>query len=366
MTFTASSSDLLDALKTAARPISGSVQMPVLEEVLATRENGLLVLRGTDLETHVLTRTAVDWNAEHAQGPAAATLPAKRLKKTLQSLPDTPVEVDVGDDYHVTLRTDQGTYETAGRDGQDFPDLPEIEDGRAVPAGELETAFQKTEPFTDHDGLRPAMEGVKLELKNGHPRAVATDGHRLSRLDLNLPSAGRDVVVPTKGVSLMQSVMREEATFEVGEGHVALDTGQTTVYSLLIDETFPNHEAVVPSNNNQILRVDRASFQSAAERVGLYAESETSQLRLKITSDQLQVSAQDVGRGAEAAETIGCEYDGEDMEIGFNAGYLAEVLGAAEGDEVEMRLGSPTDAATVHPSGDDDHLMLLMPVMLGK
>jgi DNA polymerase-3 subunit beta len=338
--------------------------MPILEMAEARRVGHALTLHTTDLEVHVWTRLQVDWDTDEMQGPEAAALPIRRITQTLSALPDVPVEIVIGEDYGLTMRTGQGEYEMLAQDASDFPTRPDVE-GATLDAAPLEEGLKKTEPFTEDDPLRPAMEGVLLELANGHPRAVATDGHRLSRIGLDVDGGAEDVIVPKKAVSLMRRVMEEEATLEIGDGHVALDAGTTTVYSKTIDETYPNHESVVPRNDKS-LRVSRNELLSAVERVGLYSSSATHQIRLSITPDRLRLEGEDIERSAEAEEEVACDYDSEPMEIGFNSNYLEDVLQAAEGEEVEMRLGGPTDAATVHPDGTEDHLMLLMPVMLNE
>lgn len=364
MKFTAQSDDLLDALKTAKRAVPTTSTMPILGTAEARRVGHALTLHTTDLEVHVWTRLQVDWDTDEMQGPEAAALPISRITQTLSALPGVPVEVEVDDDYGLTMRTGQGEYEMLAQDASDFPTRPDVE-GATLDAEPLEEGLEKTEPFTEDDPLRPAMEGVLLELANGHPRAVATDGHRLSRIGLDVDGGAKDVIIPEKAVSLMRRVMEEEATLEIGDGHVALDAGSTTVYSRTIDETYPNHESVVPENDKS-LRVDRSELLSAVERVGLYSSSTTHQIRLSITPDRLHLQGEDIERSAEAEEEVACDYDSEPMEIGFNSNYLQDVLQTAEGEEVEIRLGSPTDAATVHPDGTEDHLMLLMPVMLNE
>jgi len=364
MKFTAQSDDLLDGLKTAKRAVPTTSTMPILEMAEARRVGHAFTLHTTDLEVHVWTRLQVDWDTDEMQGPEVAALPISRITQTLSALPDVPVEIVIGEDYGLTMRTGQGEYEMLAQDASDFPTRPDVE-GATLDAVPLEEGLKKTEPFTEDDPLRPAMEGVLLELANGHPRAVATDGHRLSRIGLDVDGGAEDVIIPEKAVSLMRRVMEEEATLEIGDGHVALDAGTTTVYSKTIDETYPDHESVVPRNDKS-LRVGRREILSAVERVGLYSSSATHQIRLSITPDRLRLEGEDVERSAEAEEEVACDYDSEPMEIGFNSNYLQDVLQAAEGEEVEMRLGSSTDAATVHPSGTDGHLMLLMPVMLNE
>jgi DNA polymerase-3 subunit beta len=148
---------------------------------------------------------------------------------------------------------------------------------------------------------------------------------------------------------------------------VSFDFENARVLARLIDETYPNYEAVIPDENDRNLVVSREDMLNAVKRVGLYSSSMTNQIRLDITSDTVTISAEDVERSSEAEETIHCDYDSEDMEIGFNSEYLTEVLSNVTCDEVVFELSSPNRAGIVLPqeqAEDEDILMLIMPVML--
>jgi DNA polymerase-3 subunit beta len=175
------------------------------------------------------------------------------------------------------------------------------------------------------------------------------------------------VIISRAGVSLMQRVIGEGTTLAIGEDRawVVLRGERTSVYSRLIDETYPNYESVIPDNNDKTLRVTREEMVGATKRTGIYSSSMTNQIRLTLHPDRLTLDAEDVERSSEAEEKVFCEFDGEEeMEIGFNAEYLETVLSKTVAEEVKMKLSSPNRAGLVRPVGDEDHLMLLMPVMI--
>lgn len=369
MQFTVSSDQLHDALKTAKRGSARSATMPILEDVLIREKEDRVTLRGTDLEAHVKTSLPVQMEPtmgldESVAEATEATLPVDRLTSTLKELPDMPVEVTIDTEGKVTLETDQGSYEMQGHQAEDFPDLPEMDPEEEMDAAPLEGALEKVAFCMSEDALRPAMEGVFLDAEGN--AVVATDGHRLSRVQMEVP-LNESVIISRAGVSLMQRVIGEGTTLAIGEDRawVVLRGERTSVYSRLIDETYPNYESVIPDNNDKTLRVNREEMVGATKRTGIYSSSMTNQIRLTLHPDRLTLDAEDVERSSEAEEKVFCEFNGEEeMEIGFNAEYLETVLSKTVAEEVKMKLSSPNRAGLVRPVGDEDHLMLLMPVMI--
>ena len=156
-------------------------------------------------------------------------------------------------------------------------------------------------------------------------------------------------------------------TITIDDGHVGFEFGNSRVLARLIDETYPNYEAVIPDENDKRLTINREEMLNAVKRVGLYSSSMTNQIRLAIQSDEVTISAEDVERSSEAEEIVHCDFDSDDMEIGFNSEYLTEVLSNVTSDEVVFQLSSPNRAGIVVPQEqeeDEEILMLIMPVML--
>jgi len=363
MKFTADSNDLLDTLKTAGRARPTSATMPIIERVLLRFDGIDLAARCTNLEQHVRATCDADFDESH-DGPNEAALPYDRLTSTLQALPNVPVQVTVDEHFNVRMDTWQGTYEMKASDGADFPDLPDAEMGTEIDVnGELASAIDRTEFAVSQDSLRPGMMGLLMKPVGEDSVAVATDGHRLSKLDLDLDLAGPDLIIPDEALSIIARMDAE--LLQVGEGHVAVQGAEGTVVSRLIDETFPNHDAVIPDNDDEMI-VDREELLGAVQRAGIYASDMTNQIRLSIGASSVLVEGEDIERSSESEETVPCEYDGGTLEIVFNAEYLEEILSVAESERVRFELGSPNTAAVVRPEGREDHMMLLMPVMLNE
>lgn len=385
MKFTASSADLLAALNTVSGAVPSKSTLPILECILFEQDDDHLLLSATDLEISIVQQVEVQFSANGTATDATVAVPARRLIDTLRALPDLPVTFTAGEgedesQLAVRLETDQGEYKMVGHDGADYPDLPALEedDPRRI---ELESALLgraigKTRFAVSGDALRPAMMGVFFEIGPEAGRAVATDGHRLVRLDLDAMVSEEefDFIVPEKALSLAGRVAGQSdtesglCTIRVGEGHVDFNFGSARVMARLIDEPYPNYGAVIPDENEKTLAVGREALLAAVKRVGLYSSSTTNQIRLEIAPDRIEISAEDLERSSEAHETVRCDFDSaEEMAIGFNANYLTEVLSNLDAEDAVFHLSTPNRAGIVTPQEQEegeDVLMLIMPVML--
>ncbi len=372
MKFTVSSADLLEALNIVKGAVPSKSTLPILECVLFEQDGDALRLSATDLEISIVQRLPVQFETNGTPGEARIAVPSKRLLDTLRALPDLPIVFTANSDFEITMETDRGHYKMVGHDGADYPELPELSAERQImtEGALLQRAIQKTGFAVSKDALRPAMMGVYFQIGPESTRAVATDGHRLVKLDLRGMTSPEpiDFIVPEKAMKLVGRVADDEAcTIRVDESHVAFEFGEARVLARLIDETYPNYEAVIPKENDRTLLVGRESMLNAVRRVGLYSSSMTNQIRLAIERDRVTISAEDIERSSEAEEVVSCDYDGEDMTIGFNSNYLTEVLGNLDAEEVVFKLSSPNRAGIVLPQeqeDDEEILMLIMPVML--
>ncbi len=372
MKFTASSAELLKALTTVSGAVPSKSTLPILECILFERDDDTLQLSATDLEISIVKRLGVPFESNGTAASNRIAVPAKRLLDTLRALPDLPLEFTADDQFNVTLRTDQGHYKMVGHDGADYPALPELSGNVQIETqGKLlRRAIQKTHFAVSKDALRPAMMGIYFQIGPEGGRAVATDGHRLVKLTLDemTSTAPISFIVPEKAMTLAGRIATDDAcTITVDEGYAGFDFGQSRVLARLIDEAYPNYEAVIPVENDRRLVVNRDAMLAAVKRVGLYSSSMTNQIRLSLKPDQVEISAEDIERSSEARETVLCEYEGEEMVIGFNAQYLTEVLSNVDSEEVSFEFSSPNRAGVVTPHEQhegEEMMMLIMPVML--
>ncbi len=370
MKFTASSAALLKALTTAGGAVPTKSTLPILECILFEQvDETRLRLSATDLEVSIVQEVDVQFEDEQARRIA---VPARRLLDTLRALPEVPISFEANDEFHIELKTEAGEYKMSGHDGGDYPSLPDLDpEHRIDTSGDLiRRAIDKTSFAVSKDALRPAMMGVYFQIGPAPGRAVATDGHRLVRMQMDALLSEEEVnfIIPEKALSLANKILSgENCAILVDAGYAAFVAGDTRILVRLIAEAYPNYEAVIPQDNDKRILVERNALLAAVKRVSLYSSNLTPQIRLMLHPDHIDISAQDIERSSEAHETVPCEYDGEPMSIGFNATYLNEVLGHIDDHEIVIAFSSPNRAGVVTPHNQRDGeqaLMLIMPVML--
>lgn len=404
MKFSILSSELQKALAKLMGVVPSKSTMPILEHILVEvfrDESGQSALRltATDLEITISVTVPLGiTNGTHEPGKIA--VPARRLMDTVRALPEVPLSFSAEPGTNkVIILTETGEYQLTGESSEEYP-IPG-ESGLIFQAGESAVEFSvegevlknlaaKTVFAVSTDELRPAMMGVLLQIRSNELRAVSTDGHRLVLVVRKEFSSNveRDLIVPAKAMNLLlRSIEPAPSTPALaGKGLVIVTAGQThikfaldssIIISRLIEESYPNYESVIPLDNNKQLVVNRFELLAAVRRVALYSSSVTHQIRLQVVSGNegvsashfLELSAEDVDFGGGARERIACTYEGEPLEIGFNARYIEDLLTHLDSEEVLFEFSTPTRAAIVKPQASptkEDILMLVMPIRLNS
>ena len=372
MRFIVSTSTLLKQLQAVNGASSSSTVLPILENFLFEIKDGMLTVSATDLQTSMTTSLAVE-----SKEDGKVAIPSKILLETLKTLPDQPISFSVDDKtFAIEINAGDGKYKLSGENGEDFPKIPVVENPSSVamPASVLAEAINKTLFAVSSDELRPAMTGVYCQLSPQHITFVATDAHKLvryRRLDTKSESPS-NFILPKKALTLLKASLPSDdvsVAVEYNSTSAFFRFGNINLICRLIDERYPDYEAVIPTNNPNKLILDRALFLNCLRRVVIFANKTTHQVRLKITGSELNISSEDVDFSNEAHERLTCQYEGEDMEIGFNAKFLIEMLNNLSGEEVLLEMSSPNRAGLLMPQTHDeaeDVLMLVMPVMLNN
>ncbi|ELR69648.1 DNA polymerase III beta subunit [Fulvivirga imtechensis AK7] len=372
MKFIVSSSALLKQLSSINGVITTNPVVPILENFLFEINDGVLVVTASDLQTSMITELEVE-----SKESGSIAVPARILLETLKNLPEQPVTFTIDEEtYSVEISSDNGRYKLAGENATDFPKVPAVSDDFSVGMSTdvLSSAINNTIFATSNDELRPAMTGVYMNLTDTNTTFVSTDGHRLiryRRVDVASDN-GNAIIIPRKALNLLKSTLPSEnieVTVEFNVSNAFFRFGNIKMICRLIDERFPDYENVIPTDNTNTMTIDRSEFLSSLRRIAIYANKTTHQVRLKITGSELQISAEDLDFANEANERLSCEHDGGDIEIGFNAKFLIEMLNNVDSDKVELRLSEPNKAGLLLPTEKDDNediLMLVMPVMLNN
>ncbi len=369
MKFTITRQNLHTGLAAVSASIPSKTTLPVLSNILIeTTEDGVL-LSGTDLDVGVRVKVQADVTEE-----GTVTAPGKKLQEIARELPDQPVEVSTRGDQ-VEIRCGKSHFKINGLPSEEFPSLPEIDFGASwrIGAKDLQNLIQRTAFAVSTEESRPILNGVLWEVRDGDMRMVATNGHRLARMGIKAKSgasSSSDLIVPPAALGQVQRLFKDDEQVEVARGgnHLGFRSGTTEVYTRLIEGQYPNYEQVIPRDNDKEAVVDKKSIESAVRRMAVVASDQTHRIRLKFHDDKvdLNVLTPDLGEGHDELEL---QYSGEEIEIGFNANYLLEVLRYMPTDEVKFAFKAPERAATVEPiwgdqAGTEDYLCLVMPLRL--
>ena len=372
MKFIVSSSSLLKHLSAINGVVTTNPVVPILENFLFEILDSKLTVTASDLQTSMMTEIEVE-----AKEDGNIAVPAKILIETLKNLPEQPVTFSIDKEtYSVEISSDNGRYKLAGENATDFPRIPSVTNASTVEMSTdvLSSAIANTIFATSNDELRPAMTGVFINLSSTNTTFVATDGHRLiryRRVDIASPEA-TSIIVPRKALNLLKSTLPTEnvpVSVEFNTSNAYFKFNNIKMICRLIDERFPDYENVIPSDNNNDMVINRQEFLGSLKRIAIYANKTTHQVRLKLTGSELQISAEDLDFSNEANERLSCEHEGEDIEIGFNAKFLVEMLNNISAKEVTLKFSAPNRAGLILPSDlneNEDILMLVMPVMLSN
>jgi DNA polymerase III subunit beta len=372
MKFKVASNVLLKQISAIGGVVASNPIIPILENILVELEGNQLILTASDLQTVMTTRVDVD-GAENG----SIALPAKLLLETLRSLPEQPVTISADQGtFGAEIATSNGRFKLSGENPIDFPKIPEVSKNQtiALSAMTLGEAIANTLLAVSNDDMRPAMTGVLVQMAGDHTNFVATDGHRLVRYRRNdiQTESQSNLILPKKALALLKSTLPSDDTevkVEFSSSNAFFSFQSFQLICRIIDERFPEYENAIPKQNNNIVTINRLEFLSSVKRISIYSNKTTHQIRLKLTSNKLTLSAEDLDFSNEANEVLSCEFAGTDMEIGFNAKLVSELLSNLSAKFVDIKLSEPNKAGLIIPSDQDENediLLLVMPVMLNS
>ena len=375
MKFIVSSSLLLKNLTALSGVLNSSNTLPILDDFLFELKDENLYITASDLET-TMTVTVATSKAEEG---GSVTIPAKILLDTLKTLSDIPVGFNINKEtLMVEISAGEGKYKLSGHRSDEFPQSPVLEEKATINlnASILGTAFNHTIFAAGNDELRPVMSGVFCELTTDNITFVATDAHKLVRYRRTDAKSESSVsfILPKKPINQLKNLLaddeKSEVKLEYNETNASFTFDNVSLICRLIDGKYPNYEAVIPPNNPNVLTIDRLALLNSMRRVSIFANQSTLQVRLKLSGKELVLSAEDVDFANEAKERLTCDYEGEDMEIGFNSKFIKEMLNNLDCEQIKVEMSAPNRAGLILPVGDEneaeDILMLVMPVMLNQ
>ena len=372
MKFNVSSTKLFAQLQAVSRVIASKNSLAILEDVLFDLNGSTLTLTASDGETTI--RTSLD--VENAEGAGKVASGARLLLETLKEFSEQPLTFSIDEqNFAVNMVSANGTYSFVGVNGNEYPEMPATEEDThsvTMSSKMLLDAINKTIFCTADDELRPVMNGIFFDIATDKITMVATDAHRLVRYTNTSVSAAEPIsfILPKKPATLLKNILGKddnEVVITFGQKNAKFEFGQTIVVCRQIEGRFPNYNAVIPQNNQNVVVVDRQTLINACKRVAVFANTGTSLLKLALSENQIKISAQDIDFSTSAEETIACEYNGMPMSIGFKAPFLIEILNAISSTDVKLQLADPARAGLILPTENEENqdlLLLLMPMLL--
>ena len=364
MKFTAAREALLKPLQAVIGVVERRQTMPILSNVLLVVRDGALSVTATDLEVELVAHADVD-----TESGGEITVSGRKLLDICRALPEgTEVTVSVSGEK-LAVRGGRSRFNLATLPAAEFPVIEDIKAGQKISVSQeaLGRLIEKTHFSMAQQDVRYYLNGMLLETGKGHLKAVATDGHRLALCQAAIDGAQdeQQVIVPRKGVLELQRLMAGEGdlNIELGTNHIRIQLEGIRFTSKLIDGRFPEYERVIPKESSNELTADRGAFKGALQRTAILSNEKYRGIRLVIRDSGVVLQAHNPEQ-EEAEEELEVEYNGEDIEIGFNVNYLLDALGAVDGDEVSLSVQDSNSSCLIRQPGKDDCTFVVMPMRL--
>lgn len=335
---------LLRPLQHVCGVVERRQSLPILSNLLVEVTSEQASFTATDLEIEIVATTALTGKTEAGK----TTIPARKLLDICRSLADgSSVEINVQKE-RVTVRSGKSRFTLATLPASDYPNIDSISEPVrfSLPQKELKRLFDATQFAMAHQDVRYYLNGLMLELSQNLLRAVATDGHRLAYCEVALELSmheTRQVIVPRKAILEMGRLLSDTdqaVEMQLGQNHIQLSTGDVTLASKLIDGRYPDYQNVLPKGGDKRVSADRQLLRQALSRASVLSNEKYRSIRFQLMPDALKLHANNPEQ-EEAEEEIAVDYQGQELEVGFNANYLLDALGAIPEDNVELVL---TDA----------------------
>ena len=374
MKFIVASGELQKALNTVSGVISSSQSRPILENYLFEIEENNLKITASDGETTLVTSLEVK-----SDDTGKFAVPAKIFQEFVKTYGEQPLTLSVKDSEDgngslLEILDEKDNFAVALDNAEDYPELPEFDASQSVKisAGVLSEALTNTLFATSNDSLRPVMTGVLFQFKEDETNFVSTDSHRLvvyKRTDL-INSEPIEFIMPKKPLAIFKNILansNDDVTIEFNENMAKFTFGNNTWICRLIDGKYPNYTAVIPKENPNVLTINRNLLLSSIRRASIMSNKSTNQVRFKLSGNILHLHAEDTEYANKADMQIPCDYNGEDINIGFSSKFLTEMLSVLGSDDITMKMSQPNRPGIIEPvdglEAEENILMLSMPVI---
>lgn len=372
MKFVVSSSALLGLLQTTNKVISNKNTLPILDYFLFDLKDGVLKITASDLETTLVGTLPV----ESVEREGLIAVPVKLMLDSLKEFSEQPLTIEANETtWEIVVSWKSGKLTLPGTSGLSYPELPQLNETKqtiTLDVDTLLTGINKTIFATADDELRPVMNGVYVNIEPQSVTFVATDAHKLVKYTAeNASEMAASFILPKKPANLLRGMLPKEeddVTVEFDDKNVLFRLKNQVLICRLIEGNYPNYNAVIPANNPNKVFVDRIELLNAIRRVAVCSNQSTNLIKFDIKQGEINLTAQDLDFSVSAQESLPCDYEGENIVIGFKSTFLIEILSNLETQTVLIELADLTRAGVFKPVYDEqpanDTLMLLMPMMI--
>lgn len=380
MKFIINSQQFCKQLQALSGVITNSNTVPIINCFHFHMEENKLIVKATDLETTLVS--TIELESCRIEGIDTIAVPSKLLLDILKSLDDVPMTFSVdANNFGIEISSGEGKYRLSGQNADAFPTMPAIDETVTtnISSTALIDAINKTAFAASTDEMRQQMAGIYFQLGTENMTCVATDAHKLVRYRRKDVRSDQEAsfIMPRKPITLVKNILSGkkeecEVLMEYNSTNVSFTFDNMYIVCRLVDGKYPNIEAAIPKENPNKLIIDRSSFLNTLRRVGLFANQSTHQVRLSLTEREINISAEDIEFSNDAHEKLPCQYEGEPMEIGFNAKFLTEMVNNISTENITIEMSHPSRAGIIFPIYESEEerpeeiLMLVMPVMLAN
>ncbi len=353
-------SDLMKNMQSVQNIISSRTSLPILSNVLIEADNGNIKLTSTDLDIGVTTTFTSEVNE-----PGAITVPAKRFNDIVKELPDEDILINTLKNNSMSIKCGKCFFKILGLPKEDFPKLPEfnVEPHVTLEQGAFKKMLTMSHFSMSRDETRYVLNGSLFMFKNNQFIIVSTDGKRLSfiKKDIGKKVQERSIIVPSKAIYELNRTLKDEGAVKItfSENQVRFELENTTVISRLIEGEFPNYEQVIPEAPKEKMLVQREGMLLGVKRAALLTTPDSQAIKIDILKNKMIISKSNPNIG-EATEDIETSYKGHELTVGFNPGYLMDVLKVVPIDELAIEIQGPDKPVVLRI--EDWYLHLILPM----
>lgn len=376
MKFIVSSGLLLKNLQSIGGILSTKNNMPILGDFLMEISGNTLKMTASDLETTMISEMELDMS----EGDGMFAVPAKMLLDVLKTFADVPITFIVDEEtQQISLSVGEGHYSIAGHNGDEYPKIPEFggTDTVTLSSSTLLSAISTTLFATSTEELRPSITGVLFDITPEEIIFVATDAHKLVKYTKkgHMSDSVTSFIVPKKPLNQLKSILMEDETdilIEYNKTNVTFTFGHYKMYSRLINAPFPNYQMIIPKDNHNNMVIDKDLLEGTMRRISLFANKANNQVSFNIKNGEIVITGEDISLSNKAQDRLVCEYQGDEILIGFNSRIFLDLLNHIEAKMIKVELSQPTRPAVILPiedseeESDEKYIMLISPVMLNN